>query len=462
MRIVVRKGPAHPLADLSDREATALRAWYGNDASKEDEAIALAVIKRAKVMDGWIECDCLAAGLQPLLAPIQQEHTFTLRRLTPKEAEPNRHEERPNHAETCPFHVDKDAAPPLFDRRYQIRPLPKSERSFIDALPAIPNRLADISNDDPTRSTERNDRPSRLGGILWRILDKVGTNVIPPLQEDPDLTLRGQLSRIRAAARELRVLRTWTLNALMSTWAADYWDPASRWQRLLWTSRPDWPESLRRTGFMLLFAKSVSAQAIMPASSSRRIDVFGKVRQPLRGDPALRGPFLTLLNVDFQDDDEGPVRAIQAYAQPVYNGDTLFPVESGFERDVSHLLFWLQQSLFDAVPDLRIKITKPLFALETPAGLCRPDFILEASYRGSRSVNLIVEAFGMETDEYREAKEKTLPRMKHLGPIFGIFPKDLTEAQAADTARRLQNWLIDQVRRSEHDTSPTSDDGSLC
>jgi len=169
-----------------------------------------------------------------------------------------------------------------------------------------------------------------------------------------------------------------------------------------------------------------------------------------------------LLNVDFQDDDEGPVRAIQAYAQPVYNGDTLFPVESGFERDVSHLLFWLQQALFDAVPDLRIKITKPLFALETPAGLCRPDFILEASYRGSRQVNLIIEAFGMETEEYQQAKEKTLPRMKHLGPIFGIFPKDLTEAQVADTAKRLQNWLIDQVRRSEHDTSLTSDDGSLC
>ncbi|QKK27897.1 hypothetical protein [Rhizobium hidalgonense] len=461
MRIVVRNSSAHPLTDLSGREATALRAWYGNAASKEDEAIALSVIKGAKVMDGWIECDCLAAGLQPLLAPIQQERTFTLRRLTPKEADPHRHEERPNHAQTCPFHVDKDAAPPLFDRRYQIRPLPKSGRSYVDALPAIPNRLADISDDDPTRSRERNDRPSRLGGILWRMLDKAGTNVIPPLQDEPDLTLGGQLSGIRSAARELRVLRTWTLNALMSTWAADYWDPASRWQRLLVTSRSDWPENLRRTGFMLLFAKSVSAQAIMPASSSRTIEVLGKVRQPLRGDPALRGPFLTLLNVDFQEDDEGPVRAVQAYAQPVYNGDTLFPVESGFERDVSHLLFWLQQALFDVAPDLRIKITKPLFALDTPIGPCRPDFILEASYRGSRPVNLIIEAFGMETEEYRQAKEKTLPRMKYIGPIFGIFPKDLAEAQAANTARRLQDWVIDQVRRAGNNTSPTSDDDIL-
>jgi hypothetical protein len=78
---------------------------------------------------------------------------------------------------------------------------------------------------------------------------------------------------------------------------------------------------------MLLLTKSVSAQAIMPASLSRPIEVLGKVRQPLRGDSAHRGPFLSLVNVDFQDDDEGPVRAVQAYAQPVYNGDMLFPVE---------------------------------------------------------------------------------------------------------------------------------------
>ncbi|ANP90158.1 hypothetical protein BA011_40265 (plasmid) [Rhizobium leguminosarum] len=117
--------------------------------------------------------------------------------------------------------------------------------------------------------------------------------------------------------------------------------------------------------------------------------------------------------------------------------------------------------LFDVAPDLRIKITKPLFALDTPIGPCRPDFILEASYRGSRPVNLIIEAFGMETEEYRQAKEQTLPRMKYIGPIFGIFPKDLAEAQAANTARRLQDWVIDQVRRAGNNTSPTSDDDIL-
>lgn len=447
MRIVVRNSPTNALAELSEDEAVALRAWYGNAASSEDEAIVLAVIRRVKAMDGWIECDCLHGGHQPLLAPIQQEHTFTLRRLTPKDATPDRHDERPNHAPTCPFHVDRDADPALFDRGYHLRPLPGSDRTYIDALAAIPTRLADMTDQKLSRSVEGNDRPSRLGGVLWRLIEKAGTNVISPLQDGPDFALSRQLARLRSAARELRVLRTWTLNALLTTWAPDYWDPDSRWQRLLATSRPDWPEALRRTGFMLLYSTGISTQAIMPASSSRKIEVLAKVRQPLRGDPARRGPFLTLLNVDYQEDDEGPVRAVRAYAQPVYNCDTLFPVESGFERDVSHLLFWLQQSLFDAAPELRVKITKPLFASRTPIGLCRPDFVLDVAYNDRPLQSLIVEAFGMETEEYRDAKKKTIPRIMHLGPMFSIFAKDLADASAERTGQRLQEWVIDKIRR---------------
>ena len=72
---------------------------------------------------------------------------------------------------------------------------------------------------------------------------------------------------------------------------------------------------------------------------------MGKVRQPLRGDPGYRGPFLVLLNTDFGDDDEGPVRAIQAYAQAAYYPDTLFPVESGFQRQACNLLLRLQDDI---------------------------------------------------------------------------------------------------------------------
>jgi hypothetical protein len=73
---------------------------------------------------------------------------------------------------------------------------------------------------------------------------------------------------------------------------------------------------------------------------------------------------------------------------------------------------------------------------------------LNVSYGATHSLTLIIEAFGMESDEYRQAKEVMLPRAKYLGPVFGIFPNDLAAANAADTARRLQSWVIDQVRHA--------------
>jgi len=36
--------------------------------------------------------------------------------------------------------------------------------------------------------------------------------------------------------------------------------------------------------------------------------------------------------------------------------------------------------------------------------------------------------------------------MQHLGPIFGIYPKDLTETNSEATGRRLQEWVVDQIR----------------
>ncbi|WJH38559.1 hypothetical protein N7E02_03895 (plasmid) [Aliirhizobium terrae] len=446
MRIVVRNSPGHELETLSQAERSALHRWYGNAATEEDEGTALAIIQRAKIMGGWIACDCMAGRASPLLAPIQQEHTFTLRRLTARRPEDHQQDGRPNHAEACPFHVDKDGAPALIDRHFQIRPILKPDRLYVDPLPAMPDGLADLSERERPRPRERNDRPSRLGSILWRILERAEINIVPPLQEQHVFSLSGQLSRMRASAKEFRVLRTWTLNALTSTWAADYWDGDSRWQRLLAASRNEWPLTVRRTGFMLLYAKSVSAQSVMPASSARRIDIMGKVRQPLQGDSSQRGPFLVLLNADFGDDDDGPVRAIQAYAQPVYNPDTLFPVESGFERQISHLLFWLQDALFEALPDLRVRIIKPLFAIETPIGLCRPDFVIDATYKDHPSIKLIVEAMGRETKDYQAAKAKALPRMERIGPVFHITPADLAGDHAARSARRLMEWGLEQLR----------------
>ncbi len=149
-----------------------------------------------------------------------------------------------------------------------------------------------------------------------------------------------------------------------------------------------------------------------------------------------------IANADFGDDDDGDLRAVQAYAQPVFNGETLYPVESGFERDVTNLLIWLQTSLFEAAPRLRITIRRPLFAIATPKGLCRPDFVLETVFADHRPMHLVIEAMGMDTEQYRAAKARTLPRMKEIGPTYEIHPVDIRPANAQALGEDLQRWVL--------------------
>ena len=53
MRIVLRGRPDYPVDVISTEEAEALRSWYAHSSSSEQDAIALAVIRQAKLRDGW-------------------------------------------------------------------------------------------------------------------------------------------------------------------------------------------------------------------------------------------------------------------------------------------------------------------------------------------------------------------------------------------------------------------------
>jgi hypothetical protein len=451
MRIVLRGSPHYHVDQITAAEASALRSWYGHSSSADQDATALAVIRRAKTKDGWIECDCVDGEFKPLLAPLQQERTFTLRRLTPVDGDPHARVDRPNHHENCPFHVDRDYEPSSRDRAFNLRPVRRRDTAYIDALPPIPSHLAAPNRTPPDRDRERNDRPSKLAIVLWRLLEAAGTNVLKPLQDHPEpYRLKDQLATVHNAGVKWRITRTWRFSALSTTWAGDYKDENSRWQRMLRKSRGDWAPNQRRTGFMILFSPSVTEKLIRPAAISEPIELHSRLRQPLRGDPRNRGPYLVLANADFGDEDEGEIRAVQAYAQPVFTGDTLFPVESGFERDVTHLLIWLQLTLFDAAPRLRVTIIKPLFAISTAKGLCRPDFIIETAYGNHLPVRLVIEAMGMDTDVYLAAKAKTLPRMEEIGPLFEITPADMLPANAAALGRALQQWVLEHAREHAH------------
>jgi len=143
------------------------------------------------------------------------------------------------------------------------------------------------------RWSARGDRPSALGFQLWRLLDGAGVNRLPPLQEElPSPSLTGQISRIKEHAKTLRVLRTWRLSSLLSTWPKDFFDTESYWQQNFRRSRPDWPAAQRPTAFMVAFTKSINDAAVYTAACKEPLEVASKVRRPLRGDPKTVGRFL--------------------------------------------------------------------------------------------------------------------------------------------------------------------------
>ena len=346
MKIVLRQHPTYTIAEIDDSDALALRRWYDNSSTDQDDQAALGVIKSAHSKDGWIACDCLHGHGKPLLAPVRQSHTYTLKRLSRADGDPLARSDRPNHAEGCPFRFDKEHGAAKADIKFFLRPVTPKNTSYFDGLPALADKIADRdASSDPVQPA-RSDRPSALGIQLWRLLDGAGLNTIPPIQDQADPPkLVHQAKRIKEHAKTLKALRTWRLSSLLSTWANDYLDETSFWQRNFMKSKPDWPSMQRPTAFMTVFATGITESKIYPASIARHIDVATRVRRPLRGDPKNRGPFLTIINFDDGDENEGPLRAVQAYAQPVHSGDTLYPVESGFERSVLDFLIWAQALL---------------------------------------------------------------------------------------------------------------------
>lgn len=445
MRIVLRHHPSYQITDISDEDAAALKRWYANEADDEDDAAALAVIRTAAARDGWIECDCIDGPVRPLMYPRRDEHVYTLVRMTRAADDPQARFDRPSHAENCPFFAEKTFEGSATDKKFMLRPMPPKPTAYFDPLPALAENIADRSRKPPSTNSGRSDRPSALGIQLWRLLHAARQNVVAPLQLRPETTasITSHLRDLRLAARNFNVVRTTSLARLLSTWPADFFDARSRWQRNI-QSVPNWPASARPTGFMIIAAKLITDSKIYPLALPGFIEVVSRVRRPLRGDLKSCGPYLVLVNFDRGDDDDSPLRPVQAYAQPVHALDTMIPVESDFERDVLNLLLWAQLVFLKAAPRIEIRITKPLFALSTADGYCRPDFILDISVDGRHRRRLIIEALGFDTPEYEGQKAVTLPRMKLIGPLFEIHPPDLVDAMSLKTGRRLTGWIIDQ------------------
>lgn len=440
MRLVDKQRPDIVVETLTDDEAAALRQWFEGSADDEQERLVHGVLRSAKAREFWIECDCVGAlGTAPLSAPVLANGVYTIRRLVGTEL--TGVGSRPNHRHTCPLHYGEEQFRERIGTTYV-------ERSHVmptgpvDGLPRLSGALADRRL-RPCSSSERYRDAAPLPATavsLWRLLHLAQLNVIQPDQDFDHATLSSALARLRTAAARITVSHDLPWSAVLSTYPGDLRDPASRWRRSFQKVASRWRRDERATAAMLAAAPDV-AQFAVGTFRHGEIEVRSLVRKPVRGDPAGRGPYLTLVLFGV-DDDTGELVAEKAYAQPVASLDTLFPVESGFERDLLTQMLVARRWLHANDPMVRLQVAKPLFDLMTEEGPCRPDFLINAwTDDDPRPRRLIVEARGMATERYRQAKALTIPRMRRVAPVHEILHAEFRRAPEAFTA-----WFVEPCR----------------
>ena len=136
---------------------------------------------------------------------------------------------------------------------------------------------------------------------------------------------------------------------------------------------------------------------------------------------------------------------MDACARPIAALDCPVPVDSDYERQAVDTLRRLVETL-GGNPELaallggalRVELEKPLALIETPAGVCLPDFLLSVVRPSAHGhlpggpddpphlgrfdprylAEYVIEVMGFDDPEYKRRKKRTHPRMERLGPVF--------------------------------------------
>lgn len=396
----------------------ALVRWYVGEGSRHDEQAGVTLVQNARIGQRWIACDCLGAEEHPpILTPayLSEAETFYLRRLTSSK--------RPEHLVNCPFFRDQVTSAVKMVRPAKIPT--EQPPGFFEVLRPAPEKLSQRPDDDSADSRTRNPSTPRLARLLWRLMEAAGANVIAPLGEGREWSIRERFAAIGRAASQIEIAPGIELSRAFWTHARPLETKAvyATLRRLT----PSWPRDHAPQGFVLLYAPSFQGHDIsLPDGGTLRVAT--RIQSPsIRGN-RISGPFLILVVVGEHAEARGyaPVRA---YAQPILSGRLFVPVESDFERQALRVILDCQRDLHRRGIDLAIG--KPLFDTLTPDGLCRPDFMIEARSRVTGELRAIVaEAMGFETEDYKAAKAVTHPRMAHLGRLVTIDSKQVESGEA--------------------------------
>ncbi len=421
---LVKKSNPYPGAQSTEipaEDATALRAAYAGESSREQLTAALKLSESARRFDNWIACDCRQAeGLYPLLTPayLGSAGTYYIRRLTGSD--------RPNHASDCIFRFERPVPGlgPIAEGRSA--PIVSPTGNFSVLTPEIATDISEKSTTAPAREKQSKSVPP-LARQLWRLMFLAGLTKLDPIQRSQKPSIKSEMSKLRVAAERLDVVDGSALASVLSTFPADYHRKAL-FAKIRQASK-QWPDGAPLQGFLLAYTPDASGKKLL-FNDIEPILVAGELARPVSDDSKARAPYLSLTVVG-EHPSAGGLTALRSYAQPIYSGAQFIPVDSHFERQVLRLINKVRFRLAEERPSLEISIDKPVFDRMTEDGPCRPDFVLEIFDGATGEIRtLIVEAMGYKLPAYLEAKARTHPIMEKIAPVWTINPGDLADVNA--------------------------------
>ncbi|RIA46402.1 hypothetical protein DFR49_0943 [Hephaestia caeni] len=425
MWLVDRGGRGHGRIPINPIVRDALVRWYTGDGNHHDEETGVVLVQQARLGERWIACDCLGPGAAPpLMTPayLSEAETFYLRRLTGNG--------RPEHRLDCPF-FHEQSAPDQITNRDPTSPVDRPD-GYFSVLHSAPVRLSQ-QPEESGGGRERHAYVPRLARLLWRLLDLSGRNRAG-LPDNCERGIANEFAAIQAIAERLEVAPGIEL-------ARTLWTHGSAFQRKrvyagLRALATTWPSGHAPQAFLLLFAHEVQGHTVHAAGCDP-IKVATRVQHPSVHGAAIAGPYLVLIVIGELPQAKG-YAPLRAYAQPVYSGQRFIPVDSEFERSTLRDLLRIQHRLHERGHDS--SILKPLFDIQTPAGNCRPDFIIETCSRATgESRAAVVESMGFDVESYHDAKAITHPRMAHIAPVVEITAQQLRDGHLQ---HRLLNLLV--------------------
>ena len=345
----------------------ALIRWYKGEGTEADHRASRTLVVKARHANQWIACNCRGEEAKPpLLSPsyLSEAETYYLRRLT------SQGQSRPEHLTECPFF--REQAPQRIREKTSDTPREISHpKDFFSAHKRAPEKLAQGPNGIEVDDRTRGVAIPRLARLLWLILERAETHVVPylPATGSGPSGLYHEFRRVQRATRGLEVAPGIPLAEHLYTHVDAIGSLQAR--NKLERVAGSWPAAHAPQAFALLYANDISGSDAYLAddyvlSVANRVQHAGNKHD-------IAGPYLVLVLVAEHSPDVGYI-ALRAFAQPIVSAPFFIPVNTAAEREVARQLLRLRY--YFRKRGIALGFERHLFDVPTKAGMARPDFSL--------------------------------------------------------------------------------------